>query len=155
MKRMPSPWRLVLVLLLVLCVQPIEGPMPVWDEQLTPLARVRQHRNPRRNRERWARRWATWQRRHPVSRATRRRCQISILRQILKTVPDPTLRMHGGQPSVPPPDISPESLTRKRPPSSDESTGQAESVGQPDPLADLRQARGGLIVWMSGSCGRC
>ena len=58
----------------------------IWNEQLMPRRRVHPGRNAKRNRERWARRWARWQRRRPrISRAERGRRRARTLQQMMST----------------------------------------------------------------------
>ena len=136
MKHTPGRWHIMLVLLLIAThVRPAEGLTPMWDERLLPPGRVRQHYNPQRNRERWARRWAKWQRRRSrVSRAARRRHRTRILRQILHASPSGVLIEEWKQQGRPKP-LPTGATTEKQSPIT-------ESSGSPDPLADLRQARG-------------
>jgi hypothetical protein len=109
--------------------------MPVWDERLVPPVRVRRRYNPRRNRERWARRWAKRQRRRPpMSRAARRRCRPRVLRQILKANPSPVLIEQRKQRSSAAAVAARAAMEKLSP--------IAETPDEPDPLADLRQARG-------------
>jgi hypothetical protein len=91
MKHTPSLRHIILVLwLIVTFAQPAACHTPVWDERLVPPGRVRRRYNPRRNRERWARRLARRRRRRPpVSRAARRRHRRRIVREILTADPSP------------------------------------------------------------------
>jgi hypothetical protein len=93
MKRTPRLWHIVLVLLLIVTsTQGTEGQLRVWDERLMPLGRTRRHCNPRRNRERWARRLARGRRRRvPTTRAEGRRRRERVLRQILEVPSRPAL----------------------------------------------------------------
>lgn len=136
MKHTPSLGYIILVLLLIVTfAQPAACHRPVWDERLVPPGRVRRRYNPRRNRERWARRWAKRQRqRPPVSRAARCRHRTRILRQILSANPSPgPIRQRKQQGS---PASVLERATMEKP------SPIAETPSEPDPLADLRQARG-------------
>jgi transposase len=86
MNRTPSLGYIVLILALIVISICSERPVQIWDERLVPLSSTRQHYNPRRNRERWARRLARQQRRRrSVSRAKRRRRRICVLRHLLET----------------------------------------------------------------------
>jgi len=58
MKRTPGLWTIVLAILLIVTLAHADQQMLIWDERLMPPGRTRQRRNPRRNRERWARRLA-------------------------------------------------------------------------------------------------
>ncbi|MEW5958085.1 MAG: IS1595 family transposase [Chloroflexota bacterium] len=116
---------ILLVLVLLVVVGSVSQSVVMWDERLVPVGRVHQARNPKRNQERWARRWRYWQHQHPsVSRARRRRRRLHLMQQLLKPIPSGTVPAAGlGQvkrlPDQPP--VEPE---------------------PPDPLADLRQQRG-------------
>lgn len=136
MKHTPSLRHIILVLLLVVTfAQPAACHTPVWDERLVPPGRVRRRYNPRRNRERRARRWARRRRRHPpVSGAARRRHRKRILRQILNAEPSLVPSGQRKQWGSPAP-VSARATMEKPSPI-------AETPGEPDPLADLRQARG-------------
>ena len=136
MKHTPSLWHIILGLLLVVTfAQPAACHTPVWDERLVPPGRVRRRYNPRRNGERRARRWARRRRRRPpMSRAARRRRGRRILRQILKANPSPVPIGQRQQRGGPTP-VSERATMEKLSPI-------AESPSEPDPLADLRQARG-------------
>jgi transposase len=135
MKQTPSPWPIVLVLMLLVTLIELGGPpLPAWDERLVPVGRVRQRYNPPRNRERWARRLARWQRQRPqVSRAARRRRRLELMQQVLN------------RPAPRPPADSPirfgswggQRRPRPQPGASGIGTAEAE-----DGLAALRQQRG-------------
>jgi hypothetical protein len=136
MKHTPSLWHIILVLLLIVTLaQPAACHRPVWDERLVPAGRVRRRYNLRRNCERWARRWARRRRRRPpVSRAVRRRHRARILRQILNANPSPVpirQRKQWG---------SAVAVSERAP--MEKPSPIAETASEPDPLADLRQARG-------------
>ena len=136
MKHTPSLWHIILVLLLIVTfTQPAACHTPVWDKRLVPPGRVRRRYNPRRNRERWARRWAKRRRRcPPVSRAARRRRRRRVLRQILNANPSPVpIGQCKQRVSLAP--VSARAAMEKPSP-------LAEAPSEPDPLADLRQARG-------------
>ena len=136
MKHTPSLWHIILVLLLIVTfAQPAACHTPVWDERLVPPGRVRQHYNPRKNRQRWLRRWAKRQRQQPrASRAVRRRRRTRILRQILNAGPSPIpigqWKQQRSSTSFP--------AARKM----EKPSSMIQSAGEADPLADLRQARG-------------
>jgi transposase len=136
MKHTPSLRHIILVLLLIVTfAQPAACHTPVWDERLVPPGRVRRRYNPRRNRERWARRWARRRRRRPpMSRAARRRRCRRIVREILKADPGPVLIKQRKQRSSTAA-VSVRATMEKPLPI-------AETPSEPDPLADLRQARG-------------
>ena len=136
MKHTPSLRHIILVLLLIVTfAQPAACHTPVWDERLVPPGRVRRRYNPRRNRERWARRWARRRRRRPpMSRAARRRRCRRILREILNADPSPVLIKQRQQRSSAAA-VSVRATMEKPSPI-------AETPSEPDPLADLRQARG-------------
>jgi len=136
MEHTPSLWHIILVLLLIVTfAQPAACHTPVWDERLVPPRRVRQHYNPRKNRQRWLRRWAKRQRQQPrASRAVRRRPRTRILRQILNAGPNPIpigqCKQQRSSTSFP--------AARKM----EKPSSMIQSAGEADPLADLRQARG-------------
>ena len=136
MRYAPSLGHIILVLLLLVTLaQAVEWLLRIWDERLVPRRRVRPGRNPKRNRERWARRWARWRRRQPrVSRAERGRRRVRILRQILSTPSGPTTvwpreALKGCEPLPAPTTMNECSLTNT-------------DIEQTDPLAELRQSRG-------------
>jgi hypothetical protein len=137
MRHPPSLWHIILALsLIVTSSQPVEWPVTIWDKRLLPPLRIRQHCNPRRNRERWARRWAKRQRRRPpASRAERRRRRERVLRQLLETERGPGLAEQGRERSRHA--IQSWGSKRKQPKrvakTFDETT---------DPLAALRRGRG-------------
>jgi len=123
------------LLLIVTFAQPAACHTPVWDERLVPPGRVRQHYNPRKNRQRWLRRWAKRQRQQPrASRAVRRRRRTRILRQILNAGPSPIpigqWKQQRSSTSFP--------AARK----TEKPSSMIQNAGEADPLADLRQARG-------------
>lgn len=135
MKQTPSPWPIVLVLMLVVTLAHLGGPPPpAWDERLVPVGRVRQRFNPRRNRERWARRLARWrrQRRQPRRAARRRRRQV---RPAQRTGPAPKPRSKTGRPSG-----GSGQPSRRRAEAG--VTGIGTVKDDPDPLAELRHRRG-------------
>ena len=132
MKHTPSLRHIILVLLLIVTfAQPAACHTPVWDERLVPPGRVRRRYNPRRNRERWSRRR---RRRPPISRAARRRRCRRIVREILKADPGPVLIKQRKKRSSAAA-VSARATMEKPSPI-------AETPSEPDPLADLRQARG-------------
>ena len=137
MRRTPGLWHIVLALsLIVTYIWPAEWPMKIWDERLVPPPRIRRHYNPRRNRERWARRLAREQRRRPpVSRAKRRRWRTRALRQLLEAEYDPLLAEQERQRSI----RAIQSWGRKRKGKEPVAKTAAEAA---DPLAALRQGRG-------------
>jgi len=136
MKHTSSLWHIILVLLLIVTfAQPAACHTPVWDERLVPPRHVRQHYNPRKNRQRWLRRWAKRQRQQPrASRAVRRRRRTRILRQILNAGPNPIpigqCKQQRSSTSFP--------AARKM----EKPSSMIQSAGEADPLADLRQVRG-------------
>ncbi len=116
MKRTPSLWHIILVLLLIVTpTQGVEGQMRVWDERLMPPGRTRRHSNPRRNRERWARR---------LARGRRRRERVL---QILDVPPRPCCEGKRAKHTS-------HSLVGQE--------AKAETTAEDDPLAGLRQSRG-------------
>lgn len=135
MRRTPVLWHIILVLvLLVTSIWQAERPVPVWDERLLPPRRIRQRRNPKRNRERWARRLARQHRRRPpVSKAERRRRRTRLLRAILEAERDRALGARQRQPSI----RATRSCGRKQ-----KEQPAAEAVKAVDALAALRAGRG-------------
>jgi len=133
MKHTPGLWHIVLgLLLIVMCVRPAERCPDIWDERLVPPARGKQYHNPRRNRERWARRLAKRRRRWPpVSRAARRRKRAQAMRQILQANPPAVFIVPPNKPASP---VARAANSRREP--------IADTVDEADPLADLRQTRG-------------
>lgn len=135
--RRPSWWYIVLGLALwVLYTWPVDPPVWVWDARLVPVGRVRQGRNPRRNRERWQRRRARWERqRAPQRRAVRRHRREQGLRRLLSwpapTRAEPLAR--SDVLSLPTPLVGTE-MPAELPP--------APGTEGVDPLSDMRQARG-------------
>ena len=136
MKRTPGLWHIILVLALIaMCIRPVEQSMKIWDKQLVPPRRIRQRRNPRRNRERWARRLARQQRRHPpVRKGERRRRRRQALRHILEAERDRVLVEQRRQRSI----RAIQSWGRKRKKKPIAKT----AVEAADPLAALRAGRG-------------
>jgi len=140
MKRTPGLWHIVLAFLLVVTYARLaaESGAWMWDDRLAPPPRGRQYRNPRRNRERWARRLARRQRRTPpVSRAERRRRRQRVVRQILHATSSPALaereREQNAQAI-----LSWRAKRNRR----EEPLPITEPADEADPLAELRQARG-------------
>lgn len=122
MKHRPSVKAILLILVLLVMVEQVSQPLVLWDERLVPVGRVVQACNPKRNRERWARRWRRWQRQPPpVSRARRRRRRLELVQCLLRPNPSP---------------VGPGRTARSSLPS------REPAVSPPDPLADLRQQRG-------------
>ena len=78
MKRTPGPWIIVLAILLIVTLSPTDQQMLIWDAGLMPLGRTRQRRNPRRNRERWARRLVARRRRRPLAPKRKRRMKRPV-----------------------------------------------------------------------------
>jgi transposase len=138
MKHTPGLWHIVLGLLLIVTyVHPARWHTQVWDEGLVPPARGRQYHNPRRNRERWARRLARQQRRWPpVSRGGRRRKRQRILCPILNTTSSPILTEQERRRSIRAILSWGKKRTRKK------RLPITETADEADPLVDLRQARG-------------
>lgn len=137
MKRTPGLWHIILALsLIVMHIRPVEQPMKIWDKRLLPPRRIRQRRNPKRNRERWARRLARQQRRRPpVRKAERRRRRKKVLRHILEAESDPVLVEQKRQRSI----RAIQSWGRKR---KKEKPVAKTAVETADPLAELRGKRG-------------
>ena len=125
MNRTPGLGHIVLGMLLIVTLILVGQPKPIWDPSLLPPGRVRQHRNPRRNRERWARRLAYRRRRRPIPKLERKR------KRTKRTGPVVTSWHQDRKTAVVP-------LSRKpRPP-----RPPTPRVADDDPLADLRQSRG-------------
>ena len=103
MKHTPGLWHIVLgLLLIVMRMRPAERSPDVWDERLVPPAHGRQYHNPRRNRERWARRLAKRRRQWPpVSRAARRPKRAQAMRQILQANPPAVFIVPPNKPASP------------------------------------------------------
>jgi len=126
-----------------------------WDSRLVPTGRVRPHRNPRRNWERWQQRLARQCRRQPQqARRQRRRRQKAVVQRLLGIPPSPRL--------------SP--LVVSGPPVASAPSMEVKPPVPPDPLAELRQSRGWIdqmdedtlwdllrrIRWAHGvQCPRC
>jgi transposase-like protein len=136
MKRTPGLWHIVLAFaLIVMYIQPVKRPVEIWDKRLLPPRRIRQRRNPRRNRERWARRLARQQRRHPpVRKAERRRRHRQALRHILEAERNPALIEQRRRRSI----RVIQSWGRKRKKKPIAKT----AIEAADPLATLRAGRG-------------
>jgi transposase len=136
MKRTPGLWHIVLVsTLIAMYIWPVEQAVTIWDKRLVPPRRIRQRRNPKRNRERWARRLAGRQGRYPpVRKAERRRRRGKVLRHILEAECDPVLIEQRRQRSI----RAIQSLGRKR----KKKPVAKASVEATDPLAALRAGRG-------------
>ena len=126
MKRTPGPWIIVLAILLIVTLTPTDQQMLMWDAGLMPLGRTRQHRNPRRNRERWARRLGAWRRRRPLAPKRKQRMK----RQVSPTV---TWAHHQQTPNF-------RTVSQRRFPQKAPAPSQRITIE--DPLADLRQGRG-------------
>ena len=145
MRYAPGLWHIILVLLLIVTLtQAVEWLLQIWDERLVPRRRVRRGCNPKRNRERWARRWARWRRRRPqVSRAERRRRGARVLRQIVSTPRHPTtVRPWKGSCGCAP---------AAEPSTTGEPSPASTGTGKVDPLAELRQSRGWVIAAITQS----
>jgi len=140
MRRTPSLWYIIVALsLIVTSIQPAEWPVKIWDKRLLPPPRIRQHRNPRRNRERWARRWAKQQRRRPpASRAQRRRRRERVLRQLLETEREPWLAEQERERSI----RAIQSWGSKRKQREQPKRFAKSCDETTDPLAGLREGRG-------------
>lgn len=126
MKRTPGLWLIVLAMLLIVTRGHTDAQMSMWDPTLLPPRRTRQRRNPRRNRERWARRLAYRRRRQPTPARQKRR-----VKRRTKPV---SIARHDQPPVI----VRPSS--KRRTPPKPRSRGQG--TGTEDPLADLRQLRG-------------
>jgi transposase len=164
MRRTPGLWHIVLVLaLIVTCTQAVEWPK-IWDKRLLPPRRIRQQRNPKRNRERWARRLARQQRRRPpVRKRERHRRRKQVLRHILEAERDAVLIEQRRERSI----RAIQSWGRKR---KKEKPVAKTAVEAADPLAALRAGRGWIdhvderelwemliqVRWSGGPvCPRC
>jgi transposase-like protein len=136
MKSAPGLRHIILAsLLLVTLTQVAERLTPVWDKRLLPPQRVRRRCNPRRNRERWARRRTQWRRRQPrVSRGERRQRRARVLREILNATPGATI----GKRWQPLCGCAPLAGPTAR----EASWPTKEGADEVDPLAELRQSRG-------------
>ncbi|MDH7473378.1 MAG: hypothetical protein QHJ74_05140, partial [Anaerolineae bacterium] len=111
----------------------------MWDEHLVPPPRGRAHRNPRRNRERWARRLARLERQRPkVTRRERRRRREQLMRALLNSAPTGQAGSLLREPSLLPP--PPQPAVPRRSAQAIPSTSATETPL--DPLADLRKMRG-------------
>lgn len=130
MRYAPGLWHIILVFaLLVTLAQAVEWLLRIWDERLVPRRRVRPGRNPKRNRERWAKR----RRKRPqVSRAEHRRRRARVLRRVLSTASSPTTIRQWKRSSGCVPTAEPSMAGKSSPTSTDKA----------DPLAELRQSRG-------------
>ena len=126
MKRTPSLWSIVLAILLIVTLARADEQMLIWDPGLMPPGRTRQRRNPRRNRERWARRLAYRRRRQPFRKRERKRT-------VKRPVSPAVVLQHRGQTTVRP---SSKCRTPQKP------TSTIQRVAAEDPLADLHQSRG-------------
>jgi hypothetical protein len=76
MKHTPGLRTIILALLLIVTLLFLVGkeqPAAMWNEHLVLPIRVRQAFNPRKNRQRWLRRWARRQRQRPQARRACRR----------------------------------------------------------------------------------
>ena len=137
MRHTPSLWYIVLVLaLIVMSMGLVEGSVQIWDERLVSPLRIRRHYNPRRNRERWARRLARQQRRRPpVSRAKRRGKRNRVLRQLLEAECNPVLAEQERQRCI----RAIQSRGRKR---TEKKPVAKTAIEASDPLAGLRGGRG-------------
>ena len=155
MKRTPGPWFIVLAILLIVTLAHADQQMLIWDVGLIPLGRTRQRRNPRRNRERWARRLVARRRRRPL--APKRK------RTMKRPVSPPVTWAHQRQrPAIFRP------VRKRRAPQ--KTLAPPQRIAAEDPLADLRQGRGLIdlieertlwemltrIVWPNGPvCPHC
>lgn len=148
MKHTPGLGHIVLVLaLLVMLAQACERRPPVWDEHLMPPGCVRQYYNPWRHRERWTRRQAQRARRQrEARRVLHRRCRVRLLRQMLQTRPGAAAGAAGRAwpraGSLPPWACERRRRVEPSPGPTDIASGSSSEPVAPDPLADLRQARG-------------
>ena len=155
MKRTPGLWTIVLAILLIVTLSPTDPQMLMWDVGLMPLGRTRQHRNPRRNRERWARRLAAQRRRRPLAPKQKRRMKRPVSPRV-------TWAHHKQTP------VHIRTVSKRRAPQ--KAPAPAQRIGTADPLADLRQGRGLIdlieertlwamlrrIVWPEGPvCPHC
>ena len=155
MKRTPGPWTIVLAILLIVTLSPTDQQMLMWDVGLMPLGRTRQHRNPRRNRERWARRLGAWRRRRPLAPKRKRRMKRPVRPRVIWA--------HHRQTPAHFRAVSKRRAPQKVPAS-------PQRMATEDPLADLRQGRGLIdlieertlwamlrrIVWPNGPvCPHC
>ncbi len=133
MIRIPGLVHIVSVLMLLasfLFQQPVEWHTGVWVLELLPLPRVRQHYNPRRNRERWLRRLVRRARRHrPTKRSQRRRHRKGSV----DSPPAEVLKLRNPRPTFVSSRPQPPTRERMSPP---------PPPKPPDPLADLRDQRG-------------
>jgi len=129
MRYAPGLWHIILVFaLLVTLTQAAEWLWRIWDERLVPRRRVRPGCNAKRNRERWAKRWARWRRRRPcIRRVERHRRRAVVQRQIPSTLSSRTMVRQGRQSSDYRPLPAPLTST---------------DIEGTDPLAELRQSRG-------------
>jgi len=126
-KRTPSLWNIVLAVLLIVTLTQAGQQRLIWDGRLMPPGRTWQHRNPRRNRERWARRLEAQRRRLPLAPKRKRRMK--------RPVSPPNTWAHRGQSPV----IF-RSVSKGRAPQKPATTVQGSEAE--DPLTDLRQGRG-------------
>jgi transposase len=155
MKRTPGPWIIVLAILLIVTLSPTDQQMLIWDAGLMPLGRTRQRRNPRRNRERWARRLGAWRRRRPLAPKRKRRMKRPV-------GPTVTWAHHRQTPA------HFRAVSKRRSPQ--KAPAPSQRMATEDPLADLRQGRGLIdlieertlwamlirIVWPNGPvCPHC
>lgn len=136
MRHTPSLWYIVLVLgMIVMSMWLVERPVQIWDERLVPPLHIRRHYNPRRNRERWARRLVRQQGCCPrVSRAKRRRRRSRVLRQLLTAEGDPVRAEQERQRCI----RAIQSWGRKR----RKPVVTKTAIEAADPLAGLRGGRG-------------
>ena len=127
MKRTPGLWTIILAILLIVTLTPADQQMLMWDAGLMPLGRTRQHRNPRRNRERWARRLVAWRRRRSLAPKRKRRMKRPV---------SPTISWaHHRQTRT-----NFRAVSKRRPPQ--KAPAPPQRITTEDPLADLRQGRG-------------
>ena len=157
MKRTPGLWSIILVMVLIVTLAHGDRQMLIWDAGLMPAGGTRQRRNPVRNRERWARRWASRRCRRPSS--SRREGKRTMKR---RGGPAVAVGQRGQTPVIVR-ELSKRRVPQKAPPTMQRSAAE-------DPLADLRQSRGLIdlvdeqrlwnmlirVVWPNGPvCPHC
>lgn len=145
MKHAPGLWRIILVFLLLVTLAQATKPLsPVWDRRLVTGRRRRRHTNPRRNRQRWLRRWAKRRRQMPTpKRVTRWRRRPRISQPVPCAWPQDRLAT---RPSPIPGGHWKPQLSSTSPPATTTTADKSPLITEPadstDPLAQLRQSRG-------------